>query len=1125
MDVRSAQQLPSWGQVEEAIERFEMAWHADAEPDIEAFVSKWDRQVRTAGLVELIKVDLEYRTKLGRPARVEQYLDQFPELRSESNVVVELIESECLARAYFGSAPQQDELKERFGNLADEIDLETIQTEAAVNRETSSGEETTIAVDDTEAARRNTPPVFLPQLSGQTFGRYEIREQLGDGGEANVYRALDMRLQRDVALKFPRYSDANVIDRFTREPEVASAVEDRHICRIYDAGTISGVHFIAMQFVAGRSLQEVIEQDGCFEPRDAAEILSKSTAALAKVHRAGVIHRDIKPSNIMIDEDSEPVLMDFGLAKPVESVTGLTTTGEFVGTIAYMAPEQARGEPADSRSDIYSLGVVLYQMLTGTVPFSESPTDCIIQKQKLPVPAPVDSRPDLDAEIDGICRKAMAIAPKERYQMAEELSDALNRYAEGRPQAIALPPRQSRVRAWFTIVAIIALLVLGAMTVIYGGRRQLVGGFPEIPEPPAGSVDRWIETPRADGSIDQGIIAIRPASDGKRLFVAHAQDTGSEIGSPIRAIDFRTGEDLMPPISFSRFHIHNDIELSADEQRLYVPNYYFSYITQIDLANDNHKLNVPIVDSATSDSWWDRKLALTPDGKTLVVQMGADGRLSEEGSKKDDGVAIVDVAGADPRLVKRIPLPDEPCSEDAAISSDSRWAYLVTAPHPPNRSPRLYRVELRPPYALASVPFPDDSSLTSVVLSEQLAKLFVCDSEQRKIWVLDVDGFPDTGPQEYFHLNRRAPTVLLLDESPGLLIALSRDSRILYFLDAHDGRIIAQIKGLRRGSRRMALTADRQHVLVGGGSPQGGIAVIKVPNAHPPIIFTSDRGGETSQLYTMNTDGSGIRPFFRQSRIATDQTPCWSPDGLRIAFISNEKGSWHICTADRDGNNVRVFDDTHPDIAEPIDWSPDGRQVAFAHKDRRAIHVVDTETGAVTIAADDFPDPYDWPTGLCWAPDGYIIASVMRSSWGPDCDLFRIDPTSHAVEQLTDELGKEQHCQKPIVSPDGRLACIRKLIRDDPNPRLFLAPEKYQFEGEVQPREWKAVTTHESVRGHQCARWFPDGRRIAYADLSPDSLFQRISIVDSQTGEVTQLTTGDWNDTQPDVNPTSSEHD
>lgn len=1106
-----------WEDVEEAIERFEVAWRADAEPELAAFLDGFNASIRNLGLTELIKIDIECRWKSGRPIGIEKYLDRWPELRENTELVVELIQSECLVRALFATIPSVEEIQERFGDLASRIDLAEIETEADLDRFQADGEAPTVTARSTVPTTRKSPPVFLPHLAGQTFGhRYEIREPIDGGGEGNVYRAFDFRMQRDVALKFPRYSDEKVLARFIREPKVASAVEDLHICRIYDTDTINGLHFIAMELIRGKTVEQEIKETGQFDPFGAAEITCKVANALAKVHAAGIVHRDIKSSNIMFREGHEPVLVDFGLAKPSQTCTGLTTTGEFVGTLAFMSPEQARGDPADARSDIYGLGVVLYHMLTGSVPFSESPTDCLIQKQKPPTPSPIDRRPELDPVIDGICRKALAISPEDRYQSADDLADALKLYMEEQPQVIQLPPRESKMSWWIIGSGIAALLLfVGAIaSSIFMLKPSVIEGFPEIPEPPAGIVDRWIETTHPDGIANSSALAIQLASDGERLFVTH---TGTKNGCLVRGLDFVSGKDLFEPIRCADYHPHNDLVLSSDERYLFVTNYYKTYITRIDLENNNWQTNIPFVEKGKSGSWWDDGLAITPDGKKLVITLGVDKRLPEPNSKINDGLAIVNISGKNHRLLKRIPLPDEPCSRNIAISADGQFAYLVTQPHPPSNTPRLYEIQLNTPYKFRSLPFPDKSELVSLALSSKLGKLFVSDKGQRKIWTIDLASFPNKRPQEYFHLNERVPATLLVDETRELLVVLSSEWKTLFILDARDGRILSQIKGLRNDCGDLALTPDGKSVLVASTAPRGGVAVIQIPEVESRIVFSSDRGGATSQIYTMNVDGTDIKPFFSKQRIAMDWMPRWSPDGSRIAFLSNEHGNWHVCVADYGGLNVRIFEETTPAENFTIDWSPDGQLIAFINKDRREIHLVDVENGSVSAVPVYFSEPYNQPTDFCWAADGYIVAEVIPSNWAPHGDLFRIDPKTGAIKQLTDEKTTDEHCAAPAVSRDGQIACLRKLVRDDSNPDLYLSPENYRMPAALAPKMWTAVTEGGLYHGHGHPRWFPDSQRIIYTDGSDDELYRKIFVVDTKTRKIFRLTTGKWDDMSPDV--------
>ena len=244
-----------------------------------------------------------------------------------------------------------------------------------------------------------------------------------------VYEARDTQLDRIVALKIPRaelVNDPVILQRFLNEARAAGAIRHPNICPIYDVGQLDGQHFITMPLVEGMSLSAWMEHR-TVSLREAVELTRKLASALQAIHAVGIRHRDIKASNVMIDERGEPLLMDFGLARLAQTDTQLTQSGSLVGTPAYMAPEQIQlgASGGDERSDIYSLGVLLYQMLTGRLPF-EGPMTRVLVDIATKTPPPVESlRPDVDPNLANICRKAMAREPAQRFQTAKEFEDAL----------------------------------------------------------------------------------------------------------------------------------------------------------------------------------------------------------------------------------------------------------------------------------------------------------------------------------------------------------------------------------------------------------------------------------------------------------------------------------------------------------------------------------------------------------------------------------------------------------------------------------------------------------------------------------------------------------------------------
>jgi predicted Ser/Thr protein kinase len=404
--------------------------------------------VRRPALIEMVKIDMRRRWERGRRVIVEAYLKTYPELGTAETVPVDLLEAECQVRRQFGSRARPEEYARRFPRQAEELRrrLEQAPPVPAAAESAGATRATLSLPSDTRPA---AAPSGAPALPEQ-FGRYRIIKQIGKGGMGSVYLAHDTELDRSVALKVPHFKSDDapeVLERFTREARAAATINHPNICPVHDVSEINGIRYVTMAYVEGRPLSDLVHSGKPLPPRSVAALVRKLALALQEAHRHGVIHRDLKPSNIMVNQRREPVIMDFGLARRMnQDDIRLTRSGAIVGTPAYMPPEQVSGdvEAMGPGCDIYSLGVILYELLTGQLPF-QGPTAAVLgQIMTQEPPRPSQVRPDLDAALDLICQKAMAKKVEDRFRSMGEFATALGhcikaeRESQPAPEAIPM---------------------------------------------------------------------------------------------------------------------------------------------------------------------------------------------------------------------------------------------------------------------------------------------------------------------------------------------------------------------------------------------------------------------------------------------------------------------------------------------------------------------------------------------------------------------------------------------------------------------------------------------------------------------------------------------------------------
>ncbi|MDP9255798.1 MAG: protein kinase [Actinomycetota bacterium] len=372
---------------------------------------------------------------------------------------------------------------------------------------------------------------------GDRLADYQIEALLGRGGMSDVYQAEDLRLRRRVALKVltPELAaDAHFREQFLRESELAASIDHPNIIPIYEAGETDGCLFIAMRYVEGTDLKALLREEGALEPARSLAFIAQVAEALDAAHEHGLVHRDVKPSNVLIDPRGHCYLSDFGLTKSLADRSDTTETGQVVGTVDYASPEQLRSQPIDGRADVYSIGCMLFECLTGHVPFPHDSEVAVIYAQlEEPPPRASERRPGLPAALDGPLARAMAKLPDDRFPsclaLVEAVQDGLGLLVA--PSAVAQPRRLRQRLA----VAVAAALALVAAAVLAGVLLSQGHGPARLSTKPtlAPKVD---SLQRIDPRSNKLVATIRPGTNVGALAAGEGAvwATGESDGSLLR---------------------------------------------------------------------------------------------------------------------------------------------------------------------------------------------------------------------------------------------------------------------------------------------------------------------------------------------------------------------------------------------------------------------------------------------------------------------------------------------------------------------------------------------------------------------------------------------------------------
>jgi serine/threonine protein kinase len=797
-------------------------------------------------------------------------------------------------------------------------------------------------------------------MIGRTLDRYRIEAKLGEGGMGVVYRARDTGLGRVVAIKvLPRDQllDAARRQRLVHEARAASALNHPGIVTVHDVRSQDGVDFIVMELVEGRTLDRLVGEKG-LEAREAVRLAALIADALACAHVAGVVHRDLKPSNVIVTADGRPKVLDFGLAKQVPAAEAspdaptldarpLTEAGALVGTAAYMSPEQAQGRPVDVRSDVFSFGSLLYEMVTGRRPFAGDSTVGVLARivgEDATPPARLNS--SVPAELDAIVQRCLRKDAGRRYQTMADLRAALLDVAE----TLAAARRRSRSSGWRPWVGGALLLALLPVAVVaYRSRR---GGLDERPlrAQPLTALPGPEQYPSL--SPDGASVTFTWFGPNQENADVYLQQIGS-VGPPLR-LTTDPSNDYNPvwspdgrSIAFLRLSPRGD----ASELRL-VPT----------LGGPERRLAEVRTGAAFVTAPY---LTWLPAGTGLVT-------TDAVGHGQPPGLVVVSLESGEKRVLTR---PQPPGAGDAhpAVSPDGRWLVFR------RNASALFAGELhRLPLGEGFTPAGKPQRLTPVELDAE-HPVFMPESREivfsarGGLWRMDA-----AGARPWETRPRRLPFV----GEDGVMPAAShevagRPARLVYVRSLDDFNIW------------------RLHVVAAGAPAQGPpLASIRssrgdaMPQLSPDgrrVAFASDRSGAW-EIWLADVDGSNAVQLTSLGARVTGY-PHWSPDGERVVFHSMVRGQSELFSvASGGGKPLRLTDHTASD-AFPS-FSSDGRSLYFSSNrtgEERIFRMPASGGEAVPVTDRAGSVPQESPDGahLYFVEDVFVPSALWRQpTWG-----------------------------------------------------------------------------------------------------------------------------------------------
>ncbi len=867
---------------------------------------------------------------------------------------------------------------------------------------------------------------------GSRLGPYQIRSVLGVGGMGEVFLARDTRLGRDVAIKIlpaQVVADVDRLRRFETEARATSQLNHPNILTVYDIGAENGQPYVVAERLEGETLRERLLR-GPIGEREALELARQIARGLSAAHNRGIIHRDLKPENLFLSRDGQIKILDFGLAKVTAEGSGAATTldttystepGTIVGTMQYMAPEQVKGQPVDHRADLFAFGVVLYEMVSGTGPFSRPSGAESMSAVLTETPPPLDEvRAGVSPLIARVVDHCLEKAPDQRFQSARDLVFALESAGTrsisgaGGPSAVAGPPALHRTIPAAVVAAATALTGLGLGWWI---------GATHAPR------EEGLNFARVRRFVASDAIEFAPALSPDGKWIAYLSDTPARCDVWVKFLSGGEAANLTATLADLHVARRNDIgglDISPDGSEIAFsagplgagPTQLSTYVIGAPLGGTPRKL----IAGGVGARW-------SPDGKRLAYVTA--------GGSAGDALMVSDASGADPRTL--VPVAGGVHMHWPAWSADGEYIYVIRGISTQNLEPsEIYRVSVASAQLervvatsrRAVYPFPaiDGSGLlySANPVSSELA-----------LWWMPLGRNPmrvTTGVGEYSEARLSA-------DKRTMVATTYQDRRSLRVLPIAGDSAMAE---LTQGS-----TGDYDPIV----SPRGD-----------RLAFSSTRSGNR-HIWTSRLDGSDPREL--TSGDAVDERPAWSPDGSTIAFVSSRGTSRAIWMVATDGSGLRKILDAQ--VIDSIAWSPDGTELAYSVPEGAApaifrAHVKGGEPVRI-------PTP-GGATSPSWSSTRNLIAYIASSlpkGEVPRAVLGLMTPDGRAVVTPWGD-GPRLGNGAVTWSADGQ-----QLAGMSNSGQVESGVWVYRFDGGTPPRQILEIEAKQRGRG---IAWLPDSSKL-----------------------------------------------